>query len=314
MKDKRVVFMGTPEFSVPVLRELIAKTNVVLVVSQPDAYVGRKKILTPSPVKSLALENNIPVLTPEKLKNDYENILNYKPDIIITCAYGKIVPKVIRDYPEYGCINVHASLLPKYRGASPIHRVIRDGEEKTGITIMYMDQAIDTGNIIQAEEIKIEKNDTLGTLEKKLSELGKKVLIKTLPSIFNNTNFSLPQDDYESSYAGLINRDDERLSFQMKREEVYNHIRSLNPAPLANFILSGEEIKVIESRVGQEKNGEIGVISSVGKDYFAIMCQDGEIEITKIKPAGKKEMMVKDYFNGCKKETLLGLKVGDELV
>lgn len=311
MKDKKVVFMGTPEFSVPVLKELIENTNVVLVVTQPDAYVGRKRILTPSPVCHLAEENNIEVFKPEKLRKEYEYVLNKKPDIIITCAYGQIVPKPILDYPEFGCINVHASLLPKYRGASPISKAIYDGETSTGITIMYMDETLDTGNIINAEEIPIDDTDTLGTLTNKLSELGARLLMRTLPKIFDDTNFDIPQDNELATLAPMIKRGDEKLDFNRTRLEVYNHVRSLNPEPSAFIILDNEEMKVLECRIGEETKGDIGVISKVSKDSFSINCKDGVIDIIKIKPFGKKEMFVRDYFNGKDKNSLLGLHVGD---
>lgn len=312
MKNLRVVFMGTPEFAVPVLKELIDNTNVVLVVTQPDAYVGRKKILTPSPIKQLALENGIEVFNPEKVRKEYEYILNKKPDIVITCAFGQIVPKEILDYPEHGCINVHASLLPKYRGASPISEAIKNGEEETGITIMYMDEGIDTGNIIQARAIPIEETDTLGTLSDKLSKLGAKTLMDTLPSIMECENFDIPQDNEEATYVSTIKRGDERIDFNKTRREVYNFIRSINPHPLANTIINGEEWKIIEASIGEEKSGEVGMITSINKDSFGIQCLDGEILITKVKPAGKKEMRVLDLLNGKAREKLKGIKVGEK--
>lgn len=311
MKDLRVVFMGTPDFAVPVLKKLIENTNVVLVVTQPDAPVGRKRVLTPSPVASVASETGIEVYKPEKIRKEYEYVLNKKPDIIITCAFGQIIPSQILDYPEYGCINVHASLLPKYRGANPIQQVIYNGEETTGITIMYMDEGIDTGNIIHSKEIPIEETDTLGTLSDKLSVLGADLLINTLPKIIEGENFDIPQDNEEATYVGMLKREDERLSFNRTAKEVYNHIRSLNPSPLANIVIDGEEWKVLESKIGEAKKGEISTITSVNKDSFGIMCSDKEILITKVKPAGKKEMLVRDLFNGYKKEQLLNKKVGE---
>lgn len=311
MKDKRVVFMGTPEFSVPVLKRLIEETNVVLVVTQPDAIVGRKRVLTPSPVCNLAEENNIEVFKPVKLRREYEYVLNKKPDIIITCAYGQIVPKQILDYPEYGCINVHASLLPKYRGANPICKVIYDGEEKTGVTIMYMDETLDTGNIIHAEEIPIDITDTLGSLTNKLSDLGANLLMRTLPKIFDGTNFDIPQDNELATLAPMIKRSDEKIDFNRTRLEVYNHVRSLNPEPSAFITLDGEEMKVLECSIGEESTGEIGVISKVSKNSFSINCKDGVVDIIKIKPYGKKEMLVRDYFNGTDKFSLLNKYVGD---
>lgn len=310
MKDLKVVFMGTPEFSVPVLKQLIENTNVVLVVTKEDKEVGRKRVLTPSPVALVALENGIEVFKPHRLRQDYQKIIDSNPDIIITCAYGQIVPKAILDCPPLGCINVHASLLPKYRGASPITQAIMNGEKKTGITIMYMEEGIDTGNIIHASEIPIEPSDTYGTLAEKLSDLGANLLIKTLPSIIDNTNFSLPQDESEATYVGLLKREDERLNFYDKAQNIVNKIRALNPEPSANMLVDGEEWKVLSAEIGDKKLGEVGLISEIGKDYFCVNCEDGTVKIKEIKPFGKKRMLVKDFLNGYKKENLMNKKVG----
>ena len=278
MNNLKVVFMGTPEFSVPTLEALIANTNVVLVVTQPDAFVGRKKVLVPSPVKKCALDHNIEVFTPDKIRKEYARIFEYHPDIIITCAYGQIIPKELLEYPKYGCINVHASLLPKYRGSSPIYQAIRV--------------------------------DTLGTLSDKLSKLGSELLLKTLPAIVEGTNFDIPQNSLLATHTKLIKREDERIDFNQSKEAVYNQIRSLNPSPLANTLIDGEEWKIIEARVGSDEKGEIGVIDHVYNDGFGINCADGEIVVTRIKPASKKEMAVRDFFNGYDKNKLLGKKVG----
>ena len=309
LKDLKVVFMGTPEFSVPVLKSLIELTDVVLVVSQPDKEVGRKRILTPSPVKACALEHNIEVFTPKKIREEYEVVLNHKPDIIITCAYGQIVPKQMLDYPDYGCINIHGSLLPKYRGASPIQSAIMNGDEVTGITLMYMEEGLDTGNIIHAKELKISDDDTYGTLSEKLSLLGRDLLISTLPKIIEGDNFDIPQDDDEATHTVKIKREDERLDFTKTRKELHNFVRALNPTPYANILVNGEEWKVIETAIGEEKEGKVGTVTSVNKDSFGILASDGELLIKRIKVAGKKEMNVKDFFNGYKKENLLGIEV-----
>ncbi len=309
LKDLKVVFMGTPEFSVPVLKSLIELTDVVLVVSQPDKEVGRKRILTPSPVKACALEHNIEVFTPKKIREEYEVVLNHKPDIIITCAYGQIVPKQMLDYPDYGCINIHGSLLPKYRGASPIQSAIMNGDEVTGITLMYMEEGLDTGNIIHAKKLKISDDDTYGTLSEKLSLLGRDLLISTLPKIIEGDNFDIPQDDDEATHTVKIKREDERLDFTKTRKELHNFVRALNPAPFANILVNGEEWKVIETEIGEEKTGKVGTVTSVNKDSFGVLASDGELLIKRIKVAGKKEMNVKDFFNGYKKENLLGIEV-----
>lgn len=309
MKDKRVVFMGTPDFSVPVLEKLIENTNVVLVVTKKDAYVGRKKVLTESPVAICAHEHNIEVYKPNKLKEDYEYILNKKPDIIITCAYGSIVPKVVLDYPSYGCINVHASLLPKYRGASPIVASILNGEKETGITIMYMDEGIDTGNIIMSRSIKIEDNDNSLSLSNKLSLLGANLLIATLPKIFEGENFDIPQDNEEATYVGMLKREDEHIDFNNSVENIKNQVRAFSPEPYAFINIDDTEYKISEVEIKKCDVSKIGIIVEVNKDSFGITAKDGIVYIKRIKPSGKKEMSVKDFFNGFDKTSLLNKKV-----
>ena len=309
MKDKRVVFMGTPDFSVPVLEKLIENTNVVLVVTKKDAYVGRKKVLTESPVAICAHEHNIEVYKPNKLKEDYEYILNKKPDIIITCAYGSIVPKVVLDYPSYGCINVHASLLPKYRGASPIVASILNGEKETGITIMYMDEGIDTGNIIMSRSIEIEDNDNSLSLSNKLSLLGANLLIDTLPKIFEGENFDIPQDNEEATYVGMLKREDEHIDFNNSVESIKNQVRAFSPEPYAFINIDDTEYKISEVEIKKCDVSKIGIIVEVNKDSFGITAKDGIVYIKRIKPSGKKEMSVRDFFNGFDKTSLLNKKV-----
>lgn len=309
MKDKRVVFMGTPDFSVPVLEKLIENTNVVLVVTKKDAYVGRKKVLTESPVAICAHEHNIEVYKPNKLKEDYEYILNKKPDIIITCAYGSIVPKVVLDYPSYGCINVHASLLPKYRGASPIVASILNGEKETGITIMYMDEGIDTGNIIMSRSIKIEDNDNSLSLSNKLSLLGANLLIDTLPKIFEGENFDIPQDNEEATYVVMLKREDEHIDFNNSVENIKNQVRAFSPEPYTFINIDDTEYKISEVEIKKCDVSKIGIIVEVNKDSFGITAKDGIVYIKRIKPSGKKEMSVKDFFNGFDKKSLLNKKV-----
>lgn len=309
MKDKRVVFMGTPDFSVPVLEKLIENTNVLLVVTKKDAYVGRKKVLTESPVAICAHEHNIEVYKPNKLKEDYEYILNKKPDIIITCAYGSIVPKVVLDYPSYGCINVHASLLPKYRGASPIVASILNGEKETGITIMYMDEGIDTGNIIMSRSIEIEDNDNSLSLSNKLSLLGANLLIDTLPKIFEGENFDIPQDNEEATYVGMLKREDEHIDFNNTVENIKNQVRAFSPEPYAFINIDDTEYKISEVEIKKCDVSKIGIIVEVNKDSFGITAKDGIVYIKRIKPSGKKEMSVKDFFNGFDKTSLLNKKV-----
>ena len=204
MKDIKVIFMGTPEFAVPVLQGLIENTNVIMVVTQPDKEVGRHHELQATPIKKVALEHNIPVYQPTRVRKEYDPIINAGADIIITCAYGQIIPELFLDTPRLGCINVHASLLPRLRGGAPIHHAIIDGEDKTGITIMYMDKNMDTGDIISTSEYYIKDSDNVGTLHDNLSVMGKELLLKTLPSIIDGTNKRIKQNDEDSTYAWNI--------------------------------------------------------------------------------------------------------------
>jgi len=297
--------MGTPLFAVPILETLIKNTEVVLVVSQPDALVGRKKVLTASPIKQKALEHNIPVFTPVKIRNDYEELKKYNPDLIVTCAYGQIVPEGVLEIPRLGCINVHASILPKYRGGAPIHHAIINGETKTGITIMYMDKGMDTGDIIEIKEIPINEVDTVESMHDKLSKLGASLLESTLPSIINGTNKRIKQNDEEATYAPTIKREDEHLDFSLTAKEVFNKVRGLNSWPLANLIIDNEEVKVIEGYIGEVTKNNAGLICNITKDAIGIACSDKIFYITKLKPFGKKAMLVKDYLNGINKEELL---------
>lgn len=309
MKEKRVVFMGTPDFSVPVLEMLIENTNVVMVVSQPDSYVGRHHELKMPPVKEVALKHNIEVFQPQKIKNDFEKVLSCNPDIIITCAYGQIIPSELLFTPKYGAVNVHASLLPKLRGGSPLHRAIMNGYDKTGITIMYMDTGMDNGDIIKQESIDIKEDDNVGIIHDKLSLLGRDLLLKTLPSIFNQENERIKQDESEVTFAYNIKKEEEKIDFSKSAKEVHNHIRGLYPFPGAYTTLNGEIIKISESKIGNKSNKEVGTISNITKEGICVSCSDKEIIITKLKPAGKKEMSALDFVNGKKKENLLGEKL-----
>ncbi len=310
MKNLKVIFMGTPDFAVPILQKLVENTNVVLVITQPDKCVGRKQILTPTPVKVESEKNHIPVFQPSKIKEEYASVLNTEADIIITCAYGQIIPKCILDYPRLGCINVHASLLPKYRGGAPIHHCLINGDKETGVTIMYMDEKMDSGDIISQIVYKIEKEDNVGTLHDKLSVLGADLLIDTLPSIMNGTNERIKQDEEKVTFSYIIKREDECLDFSKAGVEIINKIRGLYPWPLANFKLNTNEIKVLEaSFLPKNNNKETGLLIEIDKNHLGITCKDGIIYLEKIKPFGKKEMAIKDYLNGIKKEELLNKKV-----
>ena len=299
MKNLNIIYMGTPEFSVEPLKKLNENYNVLAVVTQPDKEVGRKKEIKYSKVKEFAIKNNIKIFQPVKIKQEYEDILKLNPDIIITCAYGQIIPKEILDYPKYGCINIHASLLPKFRGGAPIHRAIINGEEKTGITIMYMDEKMDSGDIIAQEELFINDEDNVGTLFSKLSILGSDLIIKVLPHIIDGSVNRLKQTEDEVTYAYNISRDDEKIDFNKTTREIFNQIRGLSPIPGAYTSLDGKKVKIYSSKIGSDKrNGKIGEIINIYSDSIGVKTKDGELLITSIQFEGKQKMNVKDYLNG----------------
>ena len=304
----RVVFMGTPDFSVPVLKGLIEYYQVVGVVSQPDRKVGRHQEVEFTPIKKVAVDNNILVLQPEKIRKDYMSVLELKPDIIVTCAYGQIIPKELLDYPKYGCINVHASLLPKLRGGAPIHHAIIDGYKKTGITIMYMDEAMDSGDIISQRETEISDIDTLESLHDRLSEMGRDLLLDTLPSILDGTNQRIKQDINEVTYAYNIKREEEYLDFNKSSRELFNQIRGLNPHPGSSCVIGEKEFKVFMARIEKIDTSKAipGEVLHIYKDGLGIATRDYELVITDIKPSGKKRMLASSFINGIKKEEYLG--------
>lgn len=309
-KDLRVIFMGTPLFSVPILEGLIENYNVVAVVTQPDKPVGRGGKIVISPIKDVALKYNIKVLQPIKIKEEYQNIIDLNPDIIITAAYGQIIPKIILDYPKYGCINVHASILPKLRGGAPIHHAIIDGYNKTGITIMYMNEGMDTGDIISVQEIDISNTDTMSILHDKLKIIGRDLLLETLPNIIKGNINRIKQNESEATYAFNIKKEEEKIDFNKTKKEIYNQIRGLNSFPGAYAILDDKRIKIWDSYITDNiynglSNGEI---SNIYKDGIGIKVSDGEIVITDIQIEGKKRMSVRDYLNGIDKNSLKGKK------
>ena len=299
--------MGTPEFAGVVLKELINNCEVKLVVSQPDRKKTRNGELIPTPVKQIAIANNIDFIQPIRIKEDYQDIININPDIIITCAYGQIIPKGVLDIPRLGCINVHASLLPKYRGGAPIHKCIINGDKVTGITIMYMNEGMDEGNIISQAQIPILDSDNLETMFNKLSILGSQLLLKTLPSIINGTNDSIVQNKDEVTYAYNIKKEEELIKFNSALE-VFNQVRGLYKEPGAYFMLDNKRIKVFETRINNSKRLYKPLeITSIYEDGIGIGCNDGtEIILTDILIDGKKRMKVKDYLKGVNGDELLG--------
>lgn len=305
----KIVFMGTPAFSAPILKMLADEGHtIVSVVTQPDRPVGRKKIMTPTPVKEQALELGLPIYQPEKLKDpeQAQKILDLEPDLIVTAAFGQILPSAILQAPPLGAINVHASLLPEYRGGAPIHQAIIDGKKETGVTIMYMVDRLDAGDIISQTTVPIEETDHTGSMFEKLSTAGMDLLKETLPSIIDGTNPRIPQDESRVTFARNISREQERIDWQLSAVEIYNQVRGLHPWPVAFTTLSGANVKLWWTEIADsQKDGAPGEIVELTKDAIIVRTGSGTLAIKELQPSGKKRMTAEDYLRGPK------LQVGD---
>jgi methionyl-tRNA formyltransferase len=309
MDKVKIIFMGTPTFSVPVLEGLIEKYNVIAVVTQPDKKVGRNQEIAYSPVKKVAVEKNIKIFQPNNIINEYQQILNLHPGLIITCAYGQILPEKVLNFPEYKCINVHASLLPKLRGGAPIHRALMQGHYKTGITLIQMTKKMDAGPIISQREIEILDSDNVGTLHNKLSIIAKELLIDTMPDIINNEITLTKQNEREATFAWNIKKEEEIINWDKSKSQIFNYVRGLNPWPAAYTRLGKKIIKILEVGIGynvyfDKVNGEV---VNIYDDGIGVRVHDGEIIIKKLKPEGKNVMSARDYINGLSnKEEVIG--------
>lgn len=307
MEKIKVVFMGTPTFAVPILEKLIENYHVILVVSQPDKEKDRKGHLLETPIKKLALANNIEVYQPTKIKEEYQYIIDKQPDIIITCAYGQIIPEALLNYPKYGCINVHGSLLPKLRGGAPIHHAIINGEKETGITIMYMDKAMDSGDIISQKALPILPEDNLDTLYEKMSLLGANLLQETLPDIIAGKNNRIKQDEKLVTFGYNITKEEEKINFNNSSLEIHNQIRGLSSIPGAYCYLDEKRLKIYASTLTNDKSKDTpGTISKIDKTGIYLSTKDNLLKITDIKLEGKKRCLVSDFVNGIKINDYLG--------
>ena len=297
----KILFMGTPEFAQKSLEALIENNyNIVGVFTQPDKPKGRGMKLAPPPVKEIALKHNIPVFQPKSLKDQetFEIIKNLDPDVIAVAAYGKILPKNILDYPKYGCINVHASLLPKYRGASPIRWCIIRGEEKSGVTIMYMNEGLDTGDMILKEEVPIPEDMTAGELHDILAELGAKLLVKTLKDIKGGKITRTPQDDSKASYAPMLTKETGEINWQKSAREIKNLVRGLCPWPVAYTKHEGRVIKVYSVKIVDMKGKPGEVLVSNDRDGLIVACSDGALLLDEIQIEGKRRMKSTEFLRG----------------
>ena len=308
MKNIKVVFMGTPSFAAPILEELIKEYCVVMVVCQPDREKDKKGNIIYPPCKNLALDNNIEVFQPINIREDYQKILDKEPDIIITAAYGQIIPSVILDYPKYGCINVHGSLLPKLRGGAPVHHAIINGDKEAGVTIMYMDKKMDAGDMISQKSTPIEENTILDDLYNRISLLGRDLLMETLPSIINGTNSRTKQDEDKVTFGFNITKEEEKIDFNNKIEDIHNRIRGLSTIPGAYAIINGKRMKIYLSEKTQiTSKRKPGIIEDINSEGIFVNTKDYLIKLKDIKLEGKKRCTVKEFINGVKKEDYIGV-------
>lgn len=299
-----IVFMGTSDFAVPSLESLIASSHQVSgVISQPDRVRGRGKKLGFSPVKEVALKHGIAISQPEKIKvsSAIEQVKAWQPELIVVVSYGQIIPRELIDYPRYGCINVHASLLPRYRGAAPIQRSLMSGENLSGITTMFMDEGLDTGDIILQLPVSIEDSYDHGQLKAILAAKGAELLIATIDQIASGTAPRLSQDDSHATYAHRIMAEDEKIDWFNSAIDIHNQIRALSPAPGAWFLLDGYKVKVFKSRIVDTlESGVISQVVEINGDGFRVQCGKGIIEILEVQREGKKRIVTRDFLRGYK--------------
>ncbi len=297
----RIVFMGTPEFAVPCLQKLIdCGHEITGVFTQPDKPQGRKMILTPPPVKELAVANGLKVYQPVKMRDGaaFEMLKEANPDLVIVVAYGKILPKEILEFPKYGCINIHASLLPKLRGAAPIQWSVINGFEKTGVTSMQMDEGLDTGDMLLKGEIEIGENDTAGDMHDRLSLLGAQILEETIDTLIKGELKPEKQNHDEFTYAPMLSKELSPIDWNLPAREVHNKIRGLSPWPSATAMLGGKKVKIHKSELVPETGKTAGEIVENGK-RLVVACGDGKcIEILTIQAEGKKAMSAADFMRG----------------
>ncbi len=296
-----IVFMGTPDFAVPSLKKLVEKHNVMAILTQPDKPKGRGKKMAYSAVKEEGLKHNIPIYQPIKLKEDRElidKLKEMKPDFIIVVAFGQLLTKEVLDIPKYGCINLHGSLLPMYRGAAPINWAIVNGEKVSGNTTMLMDVGLDTGDMLLKDEVEIPENMTAGELYNILMERGSDLLIRTIDGIVDNTIVPEKQSD-ETFYAKMLDKNIAVISWDKTAQEIHNLIRGLNPWPIAYTEYKEERMKIFESEVINEKTSKSpGTIIEVSKKGMKVACKDSVLLVKKVQFPNKKPLTIAEYING----------------
>ena len=302
MKDLRVIFMGTPVFACSVLEALIEeKYNVVLVVSQPDKPVGRHHQVVCTPVHELADKYGIPVLQPEKLREETEKILEYAPDLIVTCAYGQFVPEVILAYPEYGCLNIHPSLLPKYRGGAPVHHAVWNGDTETGVALMEMIRKMDAGRVYAVKRVPIGPDETTEELNLRLMEVSRELIREALPEYLEGKLTGVEQEEEKATIARNISKEDEYLSFAKEDlHQAYNHIRALIDWPVAYARINNKRLKIYRAEIREEVcTEEPGTVLGFHAGAMEVACTGGILRILELQPEGKKRMKAADFANGA---------------
>jgi methionyl-tRNA formyltransferase len=299
----RVVFMGTPDFAVQSLNALVdAGHEVKAVITQPDRPKGRGNKMAFPEVKIRALELGLPVHQPDSVKDEafLELLKSYDPEVIVVVAFGRILPQAVLDLPPYGCVNVHGSLLPEYRGAAPIQRAVLDGRKETGVTTMRMDIGMDTGDMLMQATLPITDEDTTGTMFDKLAELGGKVLIDTLAGLENGTVVPVKQDDSKATHAARILKEDEVIRWEDSAEKIFCQIRGLSPAPGAYTWWNGERLKLWKARISDRETGKApGTVVAISKNALTVQTGKGCLEVLELQPAGKKAMPAQAFSNGA---------------
>ena len=299
----RVVFMGTPDFAVQSLNALVeAGHEVTAVITQPDRPKGRGNKMAFPEVKTRALELGLPVHQPDSVKDGafLELLKSYDPEVIVVVAFGRILPQAVLDLPPYGCVNVHGSLLPEYRGAAPIQRAVLDGRKETGVTTMRMDIGMDTGDMLMQATLPITDEDTTGTMFDKLAELGGKVLIDTLAGLENGTVVPVKQDDSKATHAARILKEDEVIRWEDSAEKIFCQIRGLSPAPGAYTWWNGERLKLWKARISDRETGKApGTVVAISKNALTVQTGKGCLEVLELQPAGKKAMPAQAFSNGA---------------
>ncbi|MDW7650233.1 MAG: methionyl-tRNA formyltransferase [Bacillota bacterium] len=300
MKEKRIVFMGTPSFAVPALEALHSSFTVLAVVTQPDRPSGRGKKMTPPPARVAAETLGIPVLQPTKIKTDdfSDQLISLAPDFIVTCAYGRILPKKILEIPTVTALNIHASLLPRWRGAAPIHRAVMAGDKESGVTIIHMDEGMDTGDMVLRRAVSVRPDDTTGDLHDRLSLLGGEMVVDAVHSILNGTAERIPQDESEATAAPVLQREEERIDWCSSAQDIHNLVRGMNPWPGAYTLLNGNRLKVWRGCPVNGKAPSCGEVISAEGEGILVAAQNGAFRITELQPPGKKAMSAADFLRG----------------